>query len=175
MRPTPVLGFAAFSGTGKTTLLSRLIPVLRQHGLRLGLIKHGHHGFEIDKPGKDSYVLRRAGAVQMLVASARRTVLMREHGAIPTLSELIARVDHDALDLILIEGFKHQPIPKIELHRPSLGHPLLCLEDRYVIAVAADAPLTAKVALPVLDLNVPSGVADFILNQFLVDSVPLPG
>jgi molybdopterin-guanine dinucleotide biosynthesis protein B len=100
---------------------------------------------------------------------------MREHGAIPNLSELVARVDHDALDLILIEGFKHQPIPKIELYRPSLGHPLLCLEDRYVIAVAADAPLTAKVALPVLDLNVPSGVADFILNQFLVDSVPLPG
>ncbi len=172
MRPTPVIGFAAFSGTGKTTLLSRLIPMLRKRGLRLGLIKHGHHGFEIDKPGKDSYVLRQAGAVQMLVASARRTVLMSEHSAVPTLAELVERVDRDGLDLILIEGFKHQPIPKIELHRPCLGHPLLCLEDRFVIAVAADAPLPAEVAVPVLDLNDPLGVADFILNRFLVDLHP---
>jgi molybdopterin-guanine dinucleotide biosynthesis protein B len=168
---TPVLGFAAFSGTGKTTLLRRVIPLLRKKGLRLGLIKHGHHGFEVDTQGKDSYVLRRAGAMQMLVASAQRTVLIQDHpaGDHPSLPDFIRTLDDGNLDLILVEGFKYQPIPKIELHRPSLGHPLLCHDDPAVIAVATDRPLADVGGIAQLDLNDPRGIVDFIRKRLLLD------
>lgn len=164
---TPTLGFAAFSGTGKTTLLRRLIPLLRERGLHLGLLKHSHHAFEIDRPGKDSDVLRQAGAIRMLVTSARRTVLIIEQETEPTLAELLQRLDDKGLDLILMEGFKREPISKIELHRPSLGQSLLCLADPLIIAAAADAPLAATPAVPVLSLNDPAAIADFIERDFL--------
>ncbi|HXH03019.1 MAG TPA: molybdopterin-guanine dinucleotide biosynthesis protein B [Candidatus Competibacteraceae bacterium] len=163
---TPVLGFAAYSGTGKTTLLRLVIPLLRARGLRLGLLKHSHHSFEIDHPSKDSYRLRQAGASQVLVTSSRRTVLMSRslaHGD-ESLPQLLARLDSVELDLILVEGFKRQPIPKIELHRPNLGLPLLCRQDRHIIAVASDAPPPPDIALPWLDLNAPPLVVDFILT-----------
>ena len=160
----PVLGFAAFSGTGKTTLLRKIIPLLRQQNLRLGLLKHSHHTFEIDKPGKDSYRLYLAGANQVLMASARRTVVMTRHAIDnqPRLADLLHRLDDNELDLLLVEGFKHHPIPKIELHRPDLGHPLICRNDPAVIAIATDAPLATDIALPVLNLNDPFAIADFI-------------
>jgi molybdopterin-guanine dinucleotide biosynthesis protein B len=172
-----VLGFAAFSGTGKTTLLRQLIPLLRAHGLRLGLVKHSHHGFEVDRRGKDSYLLRQAGAAQMLVASGRRTVLMQDHppGERPELPDFLRVLDDGDLDLILVEGFKYQPIPKIELHRPSLGHPLLCRDDSTVIAVASDRPLP-DLGRPVqLDLNDPPAIAAFIHGRFLPLPRPAPG
>jgi molybdopterin-guanine dinucleotide biosynthesis protein B len=164
-KPIPVLGFAAFSGTGKTTLLTQLIPLLVQRGIRVGVIKHAHHNFDIDKPGKDSYELRKAGARQMLVASARRWALVTENDEIadPGLGDLIKRLDADRIDMVLVEGFKHTAFPRIELHRPALGHPLLYPEDRNIIAVAADAPL-ADCALPLLDLNDVTAVTDFILG-----------
>jgi molybdopterin-guanine dinucleotide biosynthesis protein B len=152
----PMLGFAAFSGTGKTTLLTRLLPLLRTRGLRIGMVKHAHHGFDIDRPGKDSYELRRAGAGQMLVASARRWVLMVEEGdglEEPDLHQLVERLDQDALDLILVEGFKHEDFPKIELHRPSMGQPLMCLDDPNIIALATDAEPAQAPPVPLLDLN----------------------
>jgi molybdopterin-guanine dinucleotide biosynthesis protein B len=159
----PVLGFAAFSGTGKTTLLKQLIPLLAARGLRVGVIKHAHHNFDIDKPGKDSFELRKAGARQMLVASARRWALMTENDASgdPPLDELVGRLDPDSIDMVLVEGFKHVPFPRIELHRPALGHPLLYPDDSSIIAVAADAPL-AGCDLPVLELNDAAAVADFV-------------
>lgn len=163
----PLLGFCAFSGTGKTTLLTRLIPLLRAEGLRLGVIKHAHHNFDIDQPGKDSLRLRQSGAEQMLIASRHRMAFIRECTGPerePRLAELIHCVDTRALDLVLVEGFKREPIPKIELHRPSLGKPLIHAADRHVIAVAADAPLTPVRDLPVLDLNRPETILDFVLS-----------
>jgi molybdopterin-guanine dinucleotide biosynthesis adapter protein len=159
----PVLGFVGYSGSGKTTLLCNLLPLLSARGLRIAVIKHAHHGFDIDHPGKDSYVLRKAGARQTLVASASRWALMteRESPQEPRLSELMPRLYLGSLDLVLVEGFKHELIPKIEVHRPALGHPLLFPHDAGIVAVAADAVLPAASVL-VLDLNSPEQVAAFI-------------
>jgi molybdopterin-guanine dinucleotide biosynthesis protein B len=164
----PLLGFCAFSGTGKTTLLKQLLPILRASGLHIGVIKHAHHQFDIDHKHKDSYELRKAGAAQMLIASRRRMALITEfesdHGE-PTLEETLEALDAELLDLVLVEGFKHEQFPKIELHRPGMGKPLLCAADPSVIAVATDAPLfPSPIHLPVLDLNDIIGISDFILN-----------
>jgi molybdopterin-guanine dinucleotide biosynthesis protein B len=163
----PVLGFVAFSGTGKTTLLKQLIPLLKARGLQLAVVKHTHHQFDIDTPGKDSYELRQAGAEQVMVASRRRWALMVEtpnEVEDPQLDTLIQQLDSAALDLILVEGFKHTAIPKIELHRPELQKPLLCPGDQDIIAVASDAPLGQQINLPVLALNNPEAIADFVVG-----------
>lgn len=163
----PVLGFVAFSGTGKTTLLKQLIPSLKARGLQLAVIKHSHHEFDIDIPGKDSYELRQAGAEQVMVASRRRWALMVEtpnQVDDPQLDSLLQHLDSTALDLILVEGFKHEAIPKIELHRPALQKPLLCPGDSDIIAVASDAPLKQQIAVPVLALNNPETIADFVVD-----------
>jgi molybdopterin-guanine dinucleotide biosynthesis protein MobB len=159
----PVLGFAAFSGTGKTTLLKQLIPQLAERGIRLGVIKHAHHNFDIDKPGKDSFELRKAGARQMLVASSRRWALMTETGDHnePQLDYLLGRLDPDGIDLVLVEGFKHVPFPRIELHRPSLNYPMLHPDDPGIIAVASDTPLDTG-GLTWLDLNDVGAIAAFV-------------
>lgn len=161
----PVLGFAAFSGTGKTTLLKQLIPQLAAKNVRVGVIKHAHHNFDIDKPGKDSFELRKAGARQVLVASARRWALMTENDteSDPELEVLVSRLDPDSIDMVLVEGFKHIPYPRIELHRPALGHPLLYPDDSRIIAVVADAPIDSG-NLPLLDLNDAAAVTGFILT-----------
>jgi molybdopterin-guanine dinucleotide biosynthesis protein B len=163
----PLLGFAAFSNTGKTTLLANLLPLLNQRGLRVGVIKHARHGFDIDHPGKDSYVLREAGAAQMLIAAPQRWALVMETPGQgdPKLDDLLPRLDQRHLDCILVEGFKHEQFPKIELHRPSQGHPLLCLGDETIIAVASDGPLKAEIRLPLLDLNNPIQVVDFVYHR----------
>lgn len=160
----PLLGFAAFSNTGKTTLLARLLPLLRERGLRVGIVKHARHGFDIDHPGKDSHILREAGATQTLIGSPQRWALITErpNQSDPRLDELLGHFDQQRLDCILVEGFKHERFAKIELHRPSLGRPLLCLHDDSIIAVASDAPLTVDTGLPMLDLNNPSEIADFV-------------
>jgi len=162
----PVLGFAAFSGTGKTTLLTRLIPMLREQGLRISMVKHAHHDFDVDKPGKDSYELRKAGAAQMLIASDRRMALMTEFepAAEPRLVGLLAQLDPHRADLVLVEGFKQARFPKIELHRPSLGKPLMFPEDPDIIAVASDAPLGQACDRPLLDLNDLGAMAAFVLQ-----------
>jgi len=162
----PLVGFVAFSGTGKTTLLKQLIPLFKARGLRLALIKHTHHTFDVDTPGKDSYELRHAGADQVMVASRHRWALMVEtpqQTDDPQLEVLLSHLNSDALDLVLVEGFRHAPIPKIELHRPVLQHPLLFPDDVNIIAIASDAPLSVKTHLPVLDLNNPAAITDFIL------------
>src|SRR5690606_11123509 len=136
-----IFGLAGWSGSGKTTLLVRLIPALTARGLSVSTVKHAHHNFDIDRPGKDSFRHRDAGATEVMVASGHRWALMREHrGATePTLNELLARMA--PVDLVIVEGFKWDPHPKLEVHRPALGKPLICREDAHVVAVASDVPV----------------------------------
>lgn len=164
----PVLGIAAYSGTGKTTLLIKLLALFKEHGLRVGIVKHAHHSFDIDIPGKDSYELRKAGATQLLVGSRQRLALIMETVAEeePLLDDLLRHLDQDTLDLVLVEGFKTEIFPKIELHRPSLGHRLLCLDDKSIVAVASDAPLLEETNLPLLNLNQPDKIITFITALF---------
>ncbi len=160
----PVLAISAWSGTGKTTLLKKLIPALCAKGIRPGLIKHTHHNMDVDKPGKDSYELRKAGAAQTMVASNQRWALMTEtpDEAPLDLVYLVSRMDHSMLDLVLVEGFKHEAVPKILLFRNGAGHDVSELMlDEHVIAVASDVALSLEV--PVLDLNNVEGIAAFIL------------
>ena len=163
---TPVLGFVAASGTGKTTLLSRLIPQLRKRGLRCSVIKHSCHDFEIDSPGKDSHRLREAGAGQVLLASPHRSFWVQEGDGVsePDLADLLGHLNPQTVDLVLVEGFRHETLPKIEVHRAVLGAPLLCLEDPDVVALATDVVLDVAPALPQLPLNEPHLIADFIVG-----------
>ena len=160
----PVVAISAWSGTGKTTLLKKLIPALCARGLRPGLIKHSHHNMDIDTPGKDSYELRKAGAAQTMVASPQRWALMTEtpDEAPLNLAYLVSRMDHSTLDLVLVEGFKHEAVPKILLFRSNAGHNMSELTlDEHVIAVASDVAVELEV--PVLDLNDVDGIAQFIV------------
>lgn len=171
MTSTPVLGFCGYSGAGKTTLLTKLIPVLKAQGIRVSMIKHAHHTFDIDQPGKDSYQLREAGSTQMLIASNQRWALMTETPDAkdePNLPYLLAQIDHDLADIILVEGFKHEPITKIEVHRPSLGKPLLATQDSSIIAVASDSLLTIQQTQ--IDLNDIDAMASFIQTWLKLNS-----
>ena len=165
----PMLGFAAFSGTGKTTLLTQTIPILKQQGLRIGLIKHSHHNFQIDQPGKDSFRLREAGASPVMLVSTHRRAIITEitPEQEPRLDDQLKLFDQSALDLILVEGFKAEQFPKIELHRPSLNKPLLYPNDPNIIAIASDCALATPDYLIQLNINQPEMIAAFILNQFM--------
>lgn len=165
----PVLGFAAYSGTGKTTLLVKLLPLLSAKNIRTAVIKHAHHDFDIDHKGKDSYELRKGGARQMLVGSEKRWALIVENNENKksTLKDFISFLNHDDLDLILVEGFKPEDIPKIELTRPSLGNPFFYTKDKSIIAIATDTELPEKTSLPVLDINNPGQIADFIIRNVI--------
>ncbi|MFS7239117.1 molybdopterin-guanine dinucleotide biosynthesis protein MobB [Serratia proteamaculans] len=160
----PLLAIAAYSGTGKTTLLKQLIPLLKQRHIHVGLIKHTHHDMDVDTPGKDSYELRKAGADQTLVASDRRWALMTETPEQQSLDlqYLASRFDRSKVDVILVEGFKHEPVSKIILYRDDIGRPLEDMLDEFVIAVASDQSITVKARS--LDLNQPESIADFIVE-----------
>ncbi|BCK28277.1 bifunctional molybdopterin-guanine dinucleotide biosynthesis adaptor protein MobB/molybdopterin molybdotransferase MoeA [Vibrio cholerae] len=159
----PLLGFAAYSGTGKTTLLEALLPKLTAAGLRIGLLKHAHHDFDVDKPGKDSYRLRKAGASQMLIASRNRHALMTETpDAEAEFDYLLTRFDAEKLDVILVEGCKNIAFPKIELHRAEVGKPWLYPHDENIIAIAADE--TVETDLPQMHINDLDAIADFVLD-----------
>lgn len=168
-----VFGFAGWSGAGKTTLVEQVIPRLTGRGLRVSLIKHAHHDFDIDQPGKDSHRHRVAGCGEVLVAGGQRWALIHElRGAPePSLGQLLNRLG--PCDLVLVEGFKHDPIPKVEVHRPSLGKPLRYPEDPHIVAVASDQPLPLPSFLTPLDLNDPEAVAVFILG-YLDGEAPKP-
>ncbi|EGW20014.1 molybdopterin-guanine dinucleotide biosynthesis protein B [Methylobacter tundripaludum] len=165
----PILGFVAASGTGKTTLLTELIPILKQSGLRIGLIKHSHHDFEIDQPGKDSFRLREAGASSVMLVSRYRRAIITEFTPEkePRLDEQLKQFDQSELDLILVEGFRAEQFPKIELHRPSLEKTLLYPNDPDIIAIATDAALDTPDYLVQLELNRPEMIAAFIQNHVM--------
>lgn len=169
--PLPLIGLIAYgSNTGKTTLLRQVIPLLRAQGLRPALVKHVHCDFDIDTPGKDSYELRQAGADQVLVASGHRWALMKEEAQpdnYPDLASLVQRLDLRQADLILAEGFKEASHAKIEVHRHELGQPCLFPHDQTIMAVATNQANTLPPCqLPILDLNNPRQIADFIIKFY---------
>jgi len=159
-----VMGIVGWSGSGKTSLLVELIPILKARGISVSTMKHAHHRFDLDKPGKDSFQHREAGASEVLVVTSARWVLMHESRdePEPSIESLIDRMT--PVDLLLIEGFKTHPHPKLEIHRESEGRPLLCPQDADIVAVAADRPIPG-LALPQLDLNDPPAIAEFILRH----------
>jgi molybdopterin-guanine dinucleotide biosynthesis adapter protein len=164
MRIPRVFGFTGWSGSGKTTLITQLIPLLTARGITVSTIKHAHHAFDIDKPGKDSYEHRKAGATEVLITSGHRWALMHElrDAADPDLPELLAKLA--PVDLVLIEGFKRTTPIKIEVHRPSLGKPLIYPDDPAVAAVASDVPIRLSSCIPNLALDDINNIADFLLN-----------
>jgi molybdopterin-guanine dinucleotide biosynthesis protein B len=156
-------GFAGWSGSGKTTLIERLVPLFVKRGLRVSLIKHAHHTFDVDHPGKDSYRHRQAGAAEVLVTSSRRWVLMHElrGAAEPSFEDQVRHLS--PCDLLIVEGFKHAPIPKLEVWRAVTGEGMLHPNDPHIVAVASDAKVETR--LPLLDLNDAQGIADFIVKH----------
>jgi molybdopterin-guanine dinucleotide biosynthesis protein B len=167
IKKIPILGFAAVSGTGKTTLLTQLLPLLNQAGLRVGLIKHSHHDFEIDHAGKDSFRLHHAGATPVVLVSKYRRAMIEKftNQTEPTLTDQITLFNPAEIDLILVEGFRNESFAKIELHRASLNKSCLYLNDVHIIAIATDIFLMTD--LPQLNLNKPNEIAAFILHTFL--------
>jgi molybdopterin-guanine dinucleotide biosynthesis adapter protein len=159
-----IFGLAGWSGSGKTALVARLVPELIRRGLTVSTVKHAHHGFDVDQPGKDSWLHRQAGAHEVMVSSAKRWALMHEHHGAPE-SDLDALLAHmSRVDLVIVEGFKTHPHPKLEVHRASLNKPLLCRDDPFIVAVASDSEVAALPApLPLLALDDTKAIADFIV------------
>ena len=163
-----MIGLAGWSGSGKTTLITKVLPVLIRRGLKISTLKHAHHGFDLDQPGKDSFMHRAAGASEVMISSAKRWAVLHElrdepEWNMPTLLKKIAPVD-----LVLVEGYKRESFPKIEIYRVANGKPLLYGEDKFIVAVASDTRLP-DVKLPVIDLNDIDAVADALLKH----AVPL--
>lgn len=159
-----IFGLAGWSGSGKTTLMVQLVKILCERGLRVSTVKHAHHKFDVDQPGKDSFRHREAGATEVMVCSGNRWALMHElrDEPEPPLTDLITHMTQ--VDLLLIEGFKAHPHDKLEIHRPSVGKPALWPEDPHIVAIASDEDL-GDVKLPWLNLNDPEAIADFILAR----------
>jgi len=158
-----VFGFAGYSGSGKTTLIENIIPVLVSQGIRVSLIKHAHHAFDVDRPGKDSYRHRQAGASEVMLTSAKRWILMHEimDQPEPELPEQLRRMS--ACDIVLIEGFKKQPIPKLEIHRKAHGVPFLFSNDPHIVGIATDEQLDTK--LPQFGLDEYAALSAFVLDM----------
>ncbi len=159
-----IIGLAGWSGSGKTTLISKLIPSLLARGLRVSTLKHAHHGFEMDKPGKDSFVHRTAGATEVIISSAKRWAILHELREEPewNMTDLVAKMS--PVDLVLVEGFKRDAFPKLEIHRADNGKPLLYTQDPHIVAVACDTVLPdAKIR--VVDLNDIEAIADLLLKH----------
>ena len=163
-----VIGFAGYSGSGKTTLVENLISALKLRGLRVSVVKHAHHAFDIDHAGKDTFRHREAGAFEVVVASSKRVALMREFEKETQLSvhHLLAEL-YEGVDWVLVEGFKQSDIQKIEVHRPNAGKPTLYEEDDFIVAIATDAPeiFEGKTLRPVLDVNSADAVAQWLVDN----------
>ena len=163
-----MIGISAYSGTGKTTLIKQVIPLLKARGLKVAVIKHAHHHFDIDQPGKDSYELRKSGADHTIVCTTTRMAAITEFASPeeePTLQEIVDSLDTSKFDILLVEGYKHLAFAKIELHRAVVGKPYLYPEDETIIAVACDATPPEAVSIPVLDINSPQQIAEFIYDE----------
>jgi molybdopterin-guanine dinucleotide biosynthesis protein MobB len=165
----PILGFSAYSGTGKTTLLRQIIPLLKQRGLRVSVIKHAHHDFDLDFPGKDSYELRKSGADQTVICTMTRMATITEFSGRdqePGLQQIIASLDSSRADIVLVEGYKGIRFPKIELHRAALRKPYFFDKDDSIIAIACDAKPPGELSIPMLDINDIDSIATFIYDDF---------
>ena len=164
----PVIGFSAYSGTGKTTLIKQVIPLLKSRGLKIAVIKHAHHHFDLDQPGKDSYELRKAGAAHTIICTTTRMAAISEFAnpdEEPSLQQIVDTLDTGKFDILLVEGYKHLAFDKIELHRTAMKKPYLYPEDPNIIALACDAPSPDALAIPMLDLNSPQQIAEFIFDR----------
>ncbi|MFV2032790.1 MAG: molybdopterin-guanine dinucleotide biosynthesis protein B [Gammaproteobacteria bacterium] len=171
----PVIGFSAYSGTGKTTLLTGVIPQLKARGLKVAVIKHAHHHFDLDRPGKDSYELRKSGADHTVICTGTRMAVISEFEQPedePELEEIVDSLNPAKTDLVLVEGYKHLAFAKIELHREALGKPYLFPDDPTIIAIACDAPPSQATTIPVLDINDPERIAAFIYDQVYLQGNP---
>jgi molybdopterin-guanine dinucleotide biosynthesis adapter protein len=158
-----IFGFAGYSGSGKTTLIERLIPLFTARGLTVSLVKHAHHTFDVDQPGKDSHRHRKAGCTEVLVTSSRRWALIHELRGAPE-PELSEQIKHMSMcDLLLVEGYKRERIPKLEVYRAGVGEPLIHPHDKNIVAIASDTQL--KTTLPQFDLNAPESIAAFVLRH----------
>jgi len=157
-----IIGLAGWSGSGKTTLITKLVPCLTRRGLRVSTLKHAHHGFDLDQPGKDSFMHREAGAVEVIVSSARRFAILHELRDEPewSLAPLVKKMS--PVDLVLVEGYKRDPFPKLEIHRAANGKPLLQPSDPHIVAIAADVNLP-DARVPVISLDDIEGIADFVM------------
>ena len=160
-----IFGLTGWSGSGKTTLVRHLVPALIGRGLTVSTMKHAHHGFDMDKPGKDSYVHREAGALEVMISSQNRWVLQHENRGSPELSmeELLQYMT--PVDLVLVEGYKTYPHDKLEVYRAATGKPLMAPENASIVAVATDAPDDLRLDVPVLDLNDEEAIADFVIGR----------
>ena len=163
-----IIGLAGWSGSGKTTLIKKAIPRLIARGVSVSTLKHAHHGFDLDQPGKDSFFHRAAGATEVIISSAKRWAILHELREQPEwdLPALLAKMS--PVDLVLVEGYKRDSFPKLEVHRAANGKPLIYPEDPHVVAVAADIPLP-DCKLPVIDLD----DIDAIVDQLLQHAVPI--
>jgi len=168
MKSMRIIGLAGWSGSGKTTLLAKLIPVLNARGLKVSTIKHAHLNFDLDKPGKDSHAHREAGAKEVFISSAKRWAQMHELRGEQEwrLKEIIPRMT--PVDLVIVEGFKHEPHPKLEIYREAVGKPLLHPDDNWIVALASDGPVPQS-RVPVLYLDDIEKIADVLL----IESVPV--
>lgn len=161
---TRIIGLAGWSGSGKTTLVTKVIPRLIARGLKVSTLKHAHHGFDLDQPGKDSFFHRAAGATEVIISSAKRWAILHELRGEREwdLAELVGKMS--PVDLVLVEGYKRDAFPKLEIHRAANGKPLLHPEDPHIVAVAADGALPAA-TVPVIDLNDIEAIADFLVAR----------
>ena len=159
-----IIGLAGWSGSGKTTLITKLIPRLIARGIRVSTLKHAHHGFDLDQPGKDSFFHRAAGATEVIISSAKRWAILHELREEPEwdLRGLVAKMS--PVDLVLVEGFKRDAFPKLEIHRAANGKPLSHPEDPHIVAIASDSAL-AQAKVPVIDLNDIEVIADLLLAR----------
>jgi molybdopterin-guanine dinucleotide biosynthesis protein B len=158
-----IIGLAGWSGSGKTTLITKVIPRLIARGVTVSTLKHAHHGFDLDQPGKDSFFHRAAGATEVVIASAKRFAILHELRGEPEwdLPDLVGKIS--PVDLVLVEGYKRDPFPKLEIHRAANGKPLIHPEDPHVVAIAADVALP-QVTLPVVDLDDVDAIADLLMK-----------
>jgi molybdopterin-guanine dinucleotide biosynthesis protein B len=157
-----IIGLAGWSGSGKTTLITKLVPCLTRRGLRVSTLKHAHHGFDLDQPGKDSFMHREAGAVEVTVSSAKRFAILHELRGEPewSLAPLVKKMS--PVDLVLVEGYKRDPFPKLEIHRAGNGKPLIQPSDPHIVAIASDVALP-DATVPVISLDDVDGIADFAM------------
>ena len=158
-----IIGLAGWSGSGKTTLITKVIPRLITRGVSVSTLKHAHHGFDLDQPGKDSFFHRAAGATEVVISSAKRFAILHELRGEPEwdLPDLVAKIS--PVDLVLVEGYKRDPFPKLEVHRAANGKPLIYPQDPHVVAIAADVALP-DVKLPVVDLDDVEAIGDLLLK-----------